>query len=79
MGPPFTLFGTMRHFPKEKNIQKFQDFFQEKCLRCFSLRYSADFRRSRLVCDLKQEAVEFSMRMLDFITKNSVNKVVSEL
>ena len=32
----------MRHFPKEKN-QKFQ------VLRFLSLKYSADFRRSRLV------------------------------
>ena len=47
--PPFTFFGTMRHFLKEKN-QKFQVFFFKKSLlRILSLRYSADFRRSRLV------------------------------
>ena len=39
----------MRHFLKEKN-QKFQVFFSKKSLlRFLSLRYSADFRRSRLV------------------------------
>ena len=48
MGPPFTYFGTMRHFLKEKNFQKFQVFFKN-VLRFLSLIYSADFRRSRLV------------------------------
>ena len=45
--PPFTFFGTMRHFLKKqiKNFKFFSNFFL-----CFlSLRYSADFRRSRLV------------------------------
>ena len=46
--PPFTIFGTMRHFLNEK-IQKFQVFFQKSPLRFLSLRYSADYRRSRLV------------------------------
>ena len=49
--PLFTFFGTMRHFLKEKN-QKFQVFSQKKVfLRFLSLRYSADFRRSRLGLD----------------------------
>ena len=39
----------MRHFLKEKIFRKFQVFFQKKVLRFLSLRYSADFRRSRLV------------------------------
>ena len=39
----------MRHFPKKKNFRKFQVFFQKNVLRFLSLRYSADFRRSRLV------------------------------
>ena len=46
-GSPFYIFRHLRHFLKEK-IQKFQVF----CLKYFailSLRYSADFRRSRLV------------------------------
>ena len=47
--PSFTFFGTVRHFPKEKNFRKFQVFFQKNVLRFLSLRYSADFRRSRLV------------------------------
>ena len=38
----------MRHFLKEKN-QKFQVFFLKSLLHFLSLRYSADFRRSRLV------------------------------
>ena len=38
----------MRHFPKEKN-QKFQVFFEKNAVGFLSLRYSADFRRSRLV------------------------------
>ena len=38
----------MRHFSKK--IRKFQVFFQKKnVLRFLSLRYSADFRTSRLV------------------------------
>ena len=36
--PRFTFFDTMRHFSKEKNV-----------LRFLSLRYSADFRRSRFI------------------------------
>ena len=47
--PPFTFFGTMRHLPKEKNFRKFQVFSKKSLLRFLSLRYSADFRRSRLV------------------------------
>ena len=39
----------MRHFPEERNFQKFPVFFEENVLRFLSLRYSADFRRSRLV------------------------------
>ena len=47
--PPFTFFGTMRHFLKEKK-SKISSFFLKKSLsRILSLRYSADFRRSRLV------------------------------
>ena len=45
----FTFFGTVRHFPKEKNFRKFQVFRKKNVLRFLSLRYSADFRRSRLV------------------------------
>ena len=59
-GPPFEVFdilqrhvsalcGTMRLFLKEKIFQKFQVFFQKTVLRFLSLRYGADFRRSRLV------------------------------
>ena len=47
-GSPFTFFGTMLLFLKEKNFQKFQIFFQN-VLRFLSFRYGADFRRSRLV------------------------------
>ena len=46
--PSFTFFGTMRHFLKEKN-SKISSFSSKKyLLRFLSLRYSADFRRSRL-------------------------------
>ena len=45
--PPFTFFGTMRHFPKEKNSKI--SSLKKNVLRFLSLRYSADFRRSRLV------------------------------
>ena len=48
-GPSFTFFGTVRHFSKEKCFRKFQVLFQKNVLRFLSLRYSADFRRSRLV------------------------------
>ena len=47
-GPLFHFFGTVRHFPKEK-ISKISSFLQKSLLRFLSLRYSADFRRSRLV------------------------------
>ena len=39
----------MRHFPQKKVCQKFQVFRKKNVLRFLSLRYSADFRRSRLV------------------------------
>ena len=39
----------MRHFPKEKIFKNFKFFFKKNVLRFLSLRYSADFRRSRLV------------------------------
>ena len=47
--PLLHFFGTMRHCLKEKffNISSF--FFKKSLLRFLSLRYSADFRRSRLV------------------------------
>ena len=47
--PPFTFFGTMRLLLKEKIFQKFQFFSKKSVLRFLSLRYGADFRRSRLV------------------------------
>ena len=48
--PPFTFFGTVRHFPKEICFSKISSFFSKKnVLRFLSLRYSADLRRSRLV------------------------------
>ena len=48
--PPFTFFGTVRHFPKEIFFLKNFKFFPKKnVLRFLSLRYSADLRRSRLV------------------------------
>ena len=41
----------MRHFPKEKNFRKLRKkvFSKKNVLRFLSLRYSADFRRSRIV------------------------------
>ena len=57
----------MRHFLKEKN-QKFQVFFPKKSiLRFLSLRYSADFRRSRLVencLDLEDYIQKFHERTI---------------
>ena len=47
--PPFTFFGTMRLLLKENFFQKFQFFSKKSVLRFLSLRYGADFRRSRLV------------------------------
>ena len=52
--PPFTFFGTVRHFPKEFFFRKFQVFFQKNVLRFLNLRFSADFRRSRLVFTFNQ-------------------------
>ena len=47
---PFTFFGTMRLLLKEKLFfEKFQFFSKKSVLRFLSLRYGADFRRSRLV------------------------------
>ena len=46
---PSTFFGTMRLFLKEIFFQKLQVFLQKNVLRFLSLRYGADFRRSRLV------------------------------
>ena len=40
----------MRLLLKEKFFQKFQFFSKKSVLRFLSLRYGADFRRSRLVC-----------------------------
>ena len=47
-GPPFYIF---RHYAtfSEKNFKNFKFFFLKSLLRFLSLRYSADFRRSRLV------------------------------
>ena len=54
----------MRHFLKEKKNQEFQVFFSKKSiLRFLSLRYSADFRRSRLVCD-KSDQPKPSLTMI---------------
>ena len=50
--PPFTFFGTTRHFPKEKFFSKISSFFQKNVLRFLRLRYNADLRRSRLVLTL---------------------------
>ena len=47
--PLFTFFGTMRHFFERKKFKNYKFFFQKNVLRFLSLRYSADFRRSRLV------------------------------
>ena len=75
--PPFTFFGTTRHFLKEKN-SKISSFFSKSLLYFLSLRYSADFRRSRLVyyfCD-SRIIIETSRRQHFFskilvILKNS--------
>ena len=48
---PFAFFGTMRHFLIEKKIKNFV-FLKKSLLRILSLRYSADFRPSRLVCPI---------------------------
>ena len=48
-GPPSTFFGTMRLFLKENFFQKSKVFPKKNVLRFLSLRYGADFRRSRLV------------------------------
>ena len=47
--PPLTFFGTIQRFFERKKNKKFQDFLQKNVLRFLSLRYGADFRRSRLV------------------------------
>ena len=48
-GSPFYIFRHYATFLREFFFQKFQFFFQKIVLRFLSLRYSADFRRSRLV------------------------------
>ena len=60
--PPFTFFGTMRLFLKEIFFQKFMFFSKKNFLRFLSLRYGADFGRSRLVhlSFLRKSNPEFS-------------------
>ena len=62
----------MRHLSKEKNIKSFE-FFPKNLLRFLSLRYSANFRRSRLVyflnvCNVRQSALQ---KFLKISIKNS--------
>ena len=47
----------MRHFLKEKNSKNSSFFFKKSLMRFLSLRYSADFRRSRLVFYLKNQII----------------------
>ena len=46
---PFYIFRHYATFFQRKKFQKFQVFFERIVLRFLSLRYGADFRRSRLV------------------------------
>ena len=48
-GSPLLHFLALCDIFRKKKIQKFQCFSSKKVLRFLSLRYSADFRRSRLV------------------------------
>ena len=48
-GPPFYIFRHYATFFERIFFQKFQVFFQKIVLRFLSLRFGADFRRSRLV------------------------------
>ena len=71
---PFTFFGTVRHFPKEKYFRKLQVFFPTKnVLRFLSLRYSADFRRSRLVLLYTQLQDAFVIWIAFFHTVQQTN------
>ena len=53
--PLLIFFCTVRHFPLKKFFLKFQVFFEKNVLRFLSLRFSADFRRSRLVLSTKED------------------------
>ena len=75
-GPPSTLFGTMRLFLKEIFFQKLQVFSKKNVLRFLSLRFGADFRRSRLVfcffgspCKHCCTALAIEQRHLFFLAK----------
>ena len=48
-GSPLLPFRHYATFSERKKIQKFKVFFKKSLLRFLSLRYNADFRRSRLV------------------------------
>ena len=68
-GPPFYIFWHYATISERKNIQK---FFEKFFLRFLSLRYSADFRRSRLVCFFFQPTislwmVHFSYNLCSFV------------
>ena len=69
--PPFTFFGTMRLLLKENFFQKFQFFPKKSVLRFLSLRYGADFRRSRLVSssDYNPHTDRSTFKVLETILK----------
>ena len=48
-GSPFYIFRHCATFSEREKFSKISSFFPKKVLRFLSLRYSADFRRSRLV------------------------------
>ena len=69
----------MRDFLKEKNSKTSSVFFKKNCLRFLSLKYSADFRRSRLVdfqvtqiWDNPIFTVIFKVRFQNFIVPTNV-------
>ena len=73
-GPPFTFFGTIRLFLKKKLFQKLQVFFPKNVLRFLSLRYGADFRRSRVLFPIRF----FSLNAIYFCSSETHQKFNSK-
>ena len=77
--PTFTFFGTMRLLLKKFFFQKFQFFSKKSVLRFLSLRYGADFRRSRLVSSDYNPHTDRSTFLTILTILNSYNSYLANL
>ena len=65
-GSPFYIFRHYATFFERKKFSKISIFFQKFFLRFLSLRYGADFRRSRLVHNCFQISVKYGKSDIDY-------------